>query len=205
MDGSDGLASGWAVISAASLAYAALLFGEFGIAAGAAAAAAAGLGFLPWNLRRRVFQGDVGAFFSAAFLGGLGLLLTERGGATPYLVVFTALPLIVDVLLTLIVRARRGGRLFEAHKEHLYQLWLQATGRPHLALALRIWILTAITAATGLVLEFQAPNGPSPDSWRPQPASVRDGFCCGLGSAPGSPEQLQAPRPGAVVQPVQQI
>ena len=158
MDGSDGLASGWAVISAAGLAYAAVRLGEPGIAAAATAAVAAGAGFLPWNLRRRVFQGDVGAFFSAAFLGGLGLLLAERGGSTPYLVVFTALPLIVDVLLTLIVRARRGGRLFEAHKEHLYQLWLQATGRPHLALALRVWILTAISTAVGLVFEFRNPE-----------------------------------------------
>lgn len=157
MDGADGLAPGWAVTSAGGLALAAWLAGDPQITAAALAAVAAGLGFLPWNLRRRVFQGDVGAFFSAAYLGGLGLLLAERGGATPYLVVFTALPLIVDVLLTLIVRARRGGRLFEAHKEHLYQLWLQARGRPHLALASRVWALSAATTTMGLLLERFAP------------------------------------------------
>ncbi|MBW3558169.1 MAG: hypothetical protein KY449_00145, partial [Proteobacteria bacterium] len=159
MDGSDGLASGWAVVAGAGLAAAAWQAEQGAVGVAALAAAAAGSGFLPWNLGRRVFQGDVGAFFSAAFLGGLGLLLAERGAVTPYFVVFAALPLIVDVLLTLVVRARRGGgRLFEAHKEHLYQVWLQVTGQPHLALAWRVWALSALTTAVGLLLELHAPE-----------------------------------------------
>jgi UDP-N-acetylmuramyl pentapeptide phosphotransferase/UDP-N-acetylglucosamine-1-phosphate transferase len=158
MDGSDGLASGASAVAALGLASACLLAGDQELAAVAFATAAAGLGFLPWNLRRRVFQGDVGAFFSATLLGGLGLLMSERGVSTPYLVVFAFLPLVVDVLLTLVVRARRGGRLFEAHKEHLYQLWLQRTGRPHLQLAWRVWALTAVTTAVGLGLEEFAPE-----------------------------------------------
>ena len=158
MDGSDGLAPGWAVIAALGLALASWSAADRELAAVALAAAAAGLGFLPWNLRRRVFQGDVGAFFSSAFLGGLGLLMAMRGVTTPYFVVFTALPLIVDVLLTLIVRARRGGNLSEAHKEHLYQLWLHATGRPHLALAGRVWALVAVTTAIGFSFELYAPQ-----------------------------------------------
>ncbi len=158
MDGSDGLASGWAVVAGAGLAAAAWQADQRAVAAAALAAAAGGSGFLPWNLGRRVFQGDVGAFFSAAFLGGLGLLLAERGAVTPYFVVFAALPLIVDVLLTLVVRARRGGRLFDAHKEHLYQVWLQVTGQPHLALAWRVWALSALTTAVGLLFELHAPE-----------------------------------------------
>lgn len=158
MDGSDGLASGWAVAAAGGLALAAGLADEADVALAAGAVAAANLGFLPWNLRRRVFQGDVGAFFSALLIGGLGLLLAERGAATPYLVVFAALPLIVDVLLTLIVRAWRRARLSEAHKEHLYQLWLQTSGRSHLALAARVWALTAATAGVGLAFERYAPE-----------------------------------------------
>lgn len=158
MDGSDGLASGWAVIAASGLALASWLADDRELAVVGLAATAAGLGFLPWNLRRRVFQGDVGAFFSAAFLGGLGLLMAMRGVVTPYLVVFTALPLIVDVLLTLIVRARRGDRLSEAHKEHLYQAWLRSTEGSHLALAWRVWLLTAITTGVGLGFESYAPE-----------------------------------------------
>jgi Fuc2NAc and GlcNAc transferase len=156
MDGSDGLASGWAAVSAAGLTAAAVLADEPDVAAAGAALAAANCGFIPWNLRRRVFQGDVGAFFSAIALGGLGLLLAARDAATPYLVVFAALPLLVDVLLTLIMRARRGARLSEAHKEHLYQRWLQATGRPHLQLAWRVWALTTLTTGIGLAFERYA-------------------------------------------------
>jgi hypothetical protein len=51
----------------------------------------------------------VGAFFSAMRWAASGLLLAMRDAATPYLVVFAVLPLLVDVLLTLIVRARRGA------------------------------------------------------------------------------------------------
>jgi UDP-GlcNAc:undecaprenyl-phosphate GlcNAc-1-phosphate transferase len=155
MDGSNGLAPGVGVVALAGLGVAGLRE-EPDVAALALAGAAAGLGFLPWNLRARLFQGDAGAFFTAALIGGVGLLLAERGAASPYLVVFTVLPLLVDVLLTLAVRARRGVRLTQAHREHLYQLWLQATGRSHLELAWRVWMLTALCTVTGLWLEVYA-------------------------------------------------
>lgn len=158
MDGSDGLVSGTAAVAGAALTAAGLVFDEPEVTAAALALAAAALGFLPWNLRRRVFQGDVGAFFAAVLIGGLGLILAAEGATTPFFVVFATLPLIVDVLLTLIVRARRRERLFDAHRDHLYQLWLRVTGRPHLALASRVWGLTALTAATGLLFELYAPD-----------------------------------------------
>ena len=156
MDGSDGLMAGVTAVASAGVAAAGALFNEPAVASAALALAAAALGFLPWNLRRRVFQGDVGAFFSAVMIGGLGLILASRGATTPYFVVFTALPLIVDVLLTLIVRAGRRESLFQAHRDHLYQLWLRATGRPHLELAGRVWSLTALSTAAGLLFELYA-------------------------------------------------
>jgi UDP-N-acetylmuramyl pentapeptide phosphotransferase/UDP-N-acetylglucosamine-1-phosphate transferase len=155
MDGSNGLAPGVGVIALAGLGMAGLKEAPE-VAAVALVGAAAGLGFLPWNLRARLFQGDAGAFFTAALIGGVGLLLAQRGAASPYFVVFAVLPLLVDVLLTLLVRARRGVRLTEAHREHLYQLWLHATGKSHLALAWRAWALTAACTATGLWFELFA-------------------------------------------------
>jgi len=156
MDGSDGLAGGTAVVAGGALAAAGAAFERPEVTAAALALAGAALGFLPWNLGRRVFQGDVGAFFCALLIGGLGLMLAADGTTTPFLAVFVALPLIVDVLLTLIVRARRRERLFEAHRDHLYQLWLRSTGGTHAALAGRVWGLTALTAAAGLALEVYA-------------------------------------------------
>lgn len=158
MDGSNGLIAGCAAAALATLAAAAALEEEPAVCAAALAGAAANLGFLGPNLLGRLFQGDAGAFFSAVLIGGLGLILAQRGAATPWLVVFTVLPLLIDVLLTLLTRARRGARLTQAHREHVYQLWLQATGAPHAALAVRIWTLTALCCASGLALDRLAPS-----------------------------------------------
>jgi UDP-N-acetylmuramyl pentapeptide phosphotransferase/UDP-N-acetylglucosamine-1-phosphate transferase len=149
---------------------------------------AAALGFLPWNLRHRVFQGDVGAFFSALVIGGLGLVLASREAVTPFLVVFTALPLITDVPVDRsVVRARRRERLFEAHRDHLYQLWLRSTGRPHLALAVRVWALTALTTGIGLCWRSMRATGPSRACWPRSRCSVQGGFGFGLSWPPPSP------------------
>ena len=161
MDGANGLAPGAAVVALSGLAlsgiWTALEGGPQTSAAAAAialAAAGAGLGLLPWNAGGRVFQGDVGALFSGAMIGGVGLLLAQEGVTTPYFVVFTVLPMLTDVLLTLLSRARRRQSLFTAHREHLYQLWLDATGKSHLALAWRFWALTAVCTFGGMVVDF---------------------------------------------------
>lgn len=158
MDGANGLIAGVAALAFSSLATASAWAGEAGLCAAALAGAAANLGFLGPNVRGALFQGDAGAFFSATLLGGLALALAERGAATPWLVGFAVLPLLVDVLMTLAVRARRRARLTEAHREHLYQLWLQHTGKSHGSLALRVWGLAALSSAIGLAAERSAPS-----------------------------------------------
>jgi hypothetical protein len=67
-----------------------------------------------------------------------------------YFAPLALLPYLTDVLLTLLWRARRGRSLLDAHRDHLYQLWLARTGRPHLALAWRSWLV--IGASAGLAL-----------------------------------------------------
>jgi hypothetical protein len=57
------------------------------------------------------------------------------------------------VLLTLVLRARNGASLMQAHRDHLYQQWLMRTGRSHGALAVRAWSITAAYAGVGLVTE----------------------------------------------------
>jgi hypothetical protein len=56
------------------------------------------------------------------------------------------------------MRSRKGARLFEAHRDHLYQLWLRRTGRSHAALAVRGFALTAAYALAGLAAERAAPE-----------------------------------------------
>jgi UDP-GlcNAc:undecaprenyl-phosphate GlcNAc-1-phosphate transferase len=165
VDGVDGLAPGAVVIVLLGLAGAGALHGQGALTTAALIGAAAGLGFLPWNLpAHRLFQGDAGALFSGVFLAGLAVLATDPASGSdlsPYLVPFAALPILTDVLLTLLARARAGSPLFSAHREHLYQLWLDHGGGSHGALSPRYWlIMAAFTGAA--VLNEQVPMG-----WRP--------------------------------------
>jgi UDP-N-acetylmuramyl pentapeptide phosphotransferase/UDP-N-acetylglucosamine-1-phosphate transferase len=160
MDGVDGLAAGSIALVLATLAAAGFVEGETAVAGAALAGAAALVGFLPWNLpARRLFQGDAGALFSG-FLAA-SLAVTASGRVSLYLVPTALTPFLTDVLLTLTVRARRGESLWEAHRDHLYQLWLHKTGKPHVALTLRVWAIMAAYCAYGLACEA-APEGLRP-------------------------------------------
>lgn len=158
IDGANGLAPGTAIIILAAIGLLAGQQGQGALAAVAIIAAAASLGFLPWNLPGgRVFQGDAGALFSGFLIAGLAVLMADPkagGHLSPYPVVFASLPLLTDVFLTLLSRARRKQGLLTAHRDHLFQRWLLADPRrTHAGLSVRFWILTAAFAALGLVAE----------------------------------------------------
>ena len=88
------------------------------------AAAAASLGFLPFNFpRAQVFMGDVGSgalgFLIAAAIGigiDFGLLIPSEA-----LILVSAF--VIDASCTLASRILSGRRWYSAHREHLYQ-WL---------------------------------------------------------------------------------
>ena len=165
MDGANGLAGGCVAIALAALGAAGLIEGQPAVGSAALIAAAAIVGFLPWNLpARRLFQGDVGALFTGflvAALAVIGATAQPERALSVYLAPFALTPFLTDVLLTLAVRARRGQSLFQAHRDHLYQLWLTRTGASHAALALRAWAITAAYAAAGLAAQ-QAPTAIQP-------------------------------------------
>jgi UDP-GlcNAc:undecaprenyl-phosphate GlcNAc-1-phosphate transferase len=150
VDGSNGLVAGALAV----------VMGGLGLAAGGGAAAlwllgaAACLGFLPLNFpKARLFQGDAGALFVGA-LAATVAIVANRGGCG-LLSLFAApialMPILADVFLTLIARARRKQRLFEAHREHLYQRWMAAHGVSHTALAWRFWLITAAFTVAAVV------------------------------------------------------
>ena len=132
------------------------------VAAAALAGAAANAGYLPWNLGGRLFQGDAGALFSGFLLAGLAVV-AERNGSGLYLFFapIALLPFLTDVLLTLLIRARRGQSLLDAHRDHLYQLWLQKTGKPHAALAWRVAVIMSASGGYALAVQ-RAPAGLRP-------------------------------------------
>jgi UDP-N-acetylmuramyl pentapeptide phosphotransferase/UDP-N-acetylglucosamine-1-phosphate transferase len=84
--------------------------------------AAACIGFLPWNFpRARIFLGDVGSGALGFFVPMLALLALEAQGVDILRAHLPLLPLFGDAAATIVRRWRRGERLTEAHRSHLYQ------------------------------------------------------------------------------------
>lgn len=156
MDGADGLAGGMTVLGFGALAIVLSGKGLDGLALFATAISVAALAFLCFNFSpASVFMGDAGAVplgFLAAGIGYLGYL----GDAWPYwypALVFS--PFIFDASYTLLRRARRGERLWSAHREHLYQRLILA-GWTHRKLALVAYgIMFAVNMAALIALQLR--------------------------------------------------
>jgi len=142
MDGVDGMMASQGIVYGIflfALISDSTLGGRFGLIL-----AAACLGFLFWNWApAKMFMGDVGS-------GPLGLFFVIGGalalkGAPATLVFLPLFPLFLDALLTMLIRLRRGERLTEAHRSHLYQR-LANGGYGH-ALVTSIYALAASIGA----------------------------------------------------------
>ena len=148
MDGANGLSMGMAAIAAAGLAALAALVGAWDIALLAAALAGALGGFLVWNVSGKLFAGDAGALFAGALIGGLCLDLVRLRPDLLFVPPILAMPFLSDVLLTLAWRARHGKKLFEAHRDHAYQIAIKA-GLKHWQVAAihAVWAVNAAAIA----------------------------------------------------------
>ena len=126
MDGSDGLAGGMTVFG----------FGFYGVAAWISgneifslvnfSIAASAVAFLLFNFHpARIFLGDTGSIplgFLAAALGSMGWLQNDWPVWFP-LLVFS--PFIMDASVTLVKRALKRKKVWQAHREHYYQRLVQ--------------------------------------------------------------------------------
>jgi len=149
MDGIDGLASVQGVLAGLA---AALAGWDVDAALVAAALAGACAGFLPHNWTpATIFLGDVGSYGLGFLLAGLPLVAPPERSAQA--VLLTALALwffLADAGTCLLRRLARGERVFEAHRQHLYQRWV-AAGLSHPAVTLRLAAATFTTAAAALL------------------------------------------------------
>jgi UDP-N-acetylmuramyl pentapeptide phosphotransferase/UDP-N-acetylglucosamine-1-phosphate transferase len=157
MDGSDGLAGGMAAIGFGALALAAWLGNAFELAKLCASIAVAALAFLRFNFPpARVFMGDTGSIplgFMAASLGILGVRQNVWPWVFPVLV-FS--PFIADASVTLVRRALRGEKVWQAHRSHYYQrVVLLGASHRQLALAAYMLMLTMVVLAFALWLQPQ--------------------------------------------------
>jgi FlaA1/EpsC-like NDP-sugar epimerase/UDP-N-acetylmuramyl pentapeptide phosphotransferase/UDP-N-acetylglucosamine-1-phosphate transferase len=145
MDGIDGLAAGQVVAACLAVVLAGWSLGASALAAILIGAAA---GFLIHNWSpARIFLGDVGSETLGFLLAGLPLLAAP--GDRPNAVLATAIAMalfLLDPLVTLLNRVKRGARLREAHRDHFYQRLLEP-GASHARVASRL-----VSAALALSL-----------------------------------------------------
>jgi UDP-N-acetylmuramyl pentapeptide phosphotransferase/UDP-N-acetylglucosamine-1-phosphate transferase len=164
MDGANGVAAGALAVALGALGVACLGAGAPLLGGLALAGAAANLGFLAWNVRGKVFQGDVGALFTGFLVSSIAVAAAGANAVGPvglYFAPIALLPFLTDVLLTLLLRARRRQNLLQAHRDHLFQLWLQQTGRSHAALARRVALVMLGFGLYALLVQ-RAPAGLQP-------------------------------------------
>jgi UDP-N-acetylmuramyl pentapeptide phosphotransferase/UDP-N-acetylglucosamine-1-phosphate transferase len=146
IDGADGLAVGSLAIMLIGLAVIGTVVGDWTFSIlwfplfGAIAA------FLLHNLRGTLYAGDAGALG----LGALFAALSLASGVDIWTIATLALPFLIDVLMTLIWRARHGRNWLEPHLDHAYQRMI-ASGWSALDVAILYWGLSAVSAAAAYI------------------------------------------------------
>jgi UDP-N-acetylmuramyl pentapeptide phosphotransferase/UDP-N-acetylglucosamine-1-phosphate transferase len=151
MDGADGLAGGMALIGFATYALAAQAQDPV-LASVCFVLAAAAAGFLVFNFPpARVFMGDAGSIPLGFLAGALGLVGWHDALWPIWFPPLVFSPFIADATVTLWRRLWRGERIWQAHREHLYQR-LVLGGWSQRALAALAWLLMATVASIALWL-----------------------------------------------------
>lgn len=126
MDGMDGFAAGMAVCGFGVLAVLGYLGDNalFALLSGMVAAAAGG--FLVWNFPpAKIFMGDSGSSVLGLLAAALSLWGDKLGLFPLWIALLVFSPFIVDATVTLMRRAGRRERLWEAHRMHYYQRLVQ--------------------------------------------------------------------------------
>ncbi|MBI5154256.1 hypothetical protein HZA57_03380 [Candidatus Poribacteria bacterium] len=127
-------------------------------------------GFLRWNLpQAKTFLGDCGSQALGALVAVVVLLMVTNDlhWTPPRCDSFLGAAIIVspfmfDVAVTLIRRAARGENLLKAHREHLYQRYLRASGEDHSAARWFVESRLIATAVIGSVyVRFSSPAQPA--------------------------------------------
>lgn len=154
MDGMDGLAGSQALFAGSALAYVLALGGQSSLAILAGTGAAAAVGFLLHNRPpARIFMGDACSTFLGFMFAALPLVASTNGGdasagTVPFVVGPLALaPFLLDGTFTILRRASKGEKVWQAHRTHLYQRAV-ATGLGHRDVLVRYigWMLVSLAA-----------------------------------------------------------
>jgi UDP-GlcNAc:undecaprenyl-phosphate/decaprenyl-phosphate GlcNAc-1-phosphate transferase len=148
MDGMDGLAGTMAAVGFSAFWLAG--GGHFGLAILIAASC---LGFLLFNRHpAKVFMGDSGSTTLGMLAAGIGVAGVHNGLWKWPLPVLVFLPFVYDSSSTLVLRLLAGKRVWEAHREHMYQRAVLAGYRVP-----TVWAISATLMAicSGVALAIQ--------------------------------------------------
>lgn len=157
MDGADGLAGGMAVFGFAAYAIAAWMLGEPAFARVNLCVAASALAFLRFNFPpARIFMGDAGSIPLGFLAAALGLAGWNAGLWPLWFPAVVFAPFVVDASVTLLRRALRGERIWQAHRTHYYQRQV-LMGWSHRQVALAEYLLMLTSACAALIALWQAP------------------------------------------------
>ncbi|MGH2740770.1 MAG: glycosyltransferase family 4 protein [Actinomycetota bacterium] len=171
IDGLDGLAAGVVAIAAAAFFIYAFRAGE-PIFAGpspatvlSAIVVGATLGFLPYNFNpAKIFMGDsgsmlLGLLLAAATISGVGRTDAPTNTDLAALAIPVIIPLLVlaipllDVMLAIGRRIRRGRPVTRPDKEHIHHQLLEI-GHTHRQAVLLMYLWSALLAAAALAITF---------------------------------------------------
>jgi UDP-GlcNAc:undecaprenyl-phosphate GlcNAc-1-phosphate transferase len=168
IDNMDGLAAGISAIAALCFMVATILNGQWFIASALALLAGALVGFLVWNIPpARIFMGDGGSLFVGYLLACLAARTTYVDAAHPDYALGTAwygvfMPILVlaiplyDGVYVTVWRIRRGKSPFVGGHEHISHRLVQL-GLSKRRAVFVLWLLTAVTAMSGIGLGLMKP------------------------------------------------
>jgi len=160
MDGANGLAIGSLAIMLAGLGIICSVTETLRLTFWWFPLIAAKAGFLLHNLQGNIYAGDAGSLGFGALFASVGL----ASGLEVWTVATLALPFLIDVLLTLIWRAKHGRNWLEAHLDHAYQR-LIASGWTHVEIAILYWGLTATCGTLAYIAARAGGDAPFAVFW----------------------------------------
>jgi UDP-N-acetylmuramyl pentapeptide phosphotransferase/UDP-N-acetylglucosamine-1-phosphate transferase len=150
MDGSDGLAGGMTLVGFSVYGVAALMGGDEVLAMICFSIGAAALGFLYFNFYpAQVFMGDAGSIPLGFLAASIGIVGWNRNLWPVWFPAMVFSPFVLDATVTLLKRAIRGERVWQAHREHYYQRLVQL-GVGHRNTALVEYVLMISVGASAL-------------------------------------------------------
>jgi UDP-GlcNAc:undecaprenyl-phosphate GlcNAc-1-phosphate transferase len=171
IDGLDGLAAGVVAIAAGAFFWYASRTGQTVIGGPSPAAllslvaVGAAVGFLPYNFHpARIFMGDsgsmlLGMILAAAMVSGVGRTDAPTNSDLAALAIPVGIPLLVlavplvDVILAIVRRMRRGRPVTRPDKQHIHHRLLEI-GHSHRQAVLLMYLWSGLIAGSALLITF---------------------------------------------------